>query len=132
MPEITFNAFSFLQKKLKAKNIEYSNVTMTIAPGSCAQDVIHQVQLTLEDVEVVFINGKVAPFDTIIQNNDRVALVPPMVHRDHTEFYWALKTKTCRLIILLHHMKIIFSILLFNNITIYCIFFNFQKRKNAL
>ncbi len=76
MPEITFNAFSFLQKKLKAKQIEYSNVSMTIKPGSCANDLITQVQLTLEDVEVVFINGKVAPFDTIIQNNDRVALIP--------------------------------------------------------
>lgn len=76
MPEITFNAFSFLQKKLKAKKIEFSNVSMIIAPGSCAKDVIHQVQLTLDDVEVVFINGKVAPFDTILQNNDRVALVP--------------------------------------------------------
>ncbi len=76
MPEITFNAFSFLQKKLKAKQIEYSNVTMTVTPGSCAKDVIHQVQLTLEDVEVVFINGKVASFDSIIHNKDRVALVP--------------------------------------------------------
>ncbi len=76
MPEITFNAFSFLQKKLKAKKIEFSNVTMTVTPGSCAKDLIHQVKLTMEDVEVVFINGKVAPFDTIIENNDRVALVP--------------------------------------------------------
>ncbi len=77
MPEITFNAFSFLQKKLKAKQIEYSNVSMTVKPESCANDLISQVQLTLEDVEVVFINGKVAPLNTIIQNNDRVALVPP-------------------------------------------------------
>jgi len=51
-------------------------VTMTVTPGSCAKDLIHQVKLTMEDVEVVFINGKVAPFDTIIENNDRVALVP--------------------------------------------------------
>ncbi|MBU1341125.1 MAG: MoaD/ThiS family protein [Proteobacteria bacterium] len=77
MPVITFNAFSFLQKKLKEKNLEYSNVTMTLKPGTQAKDLIRQVQLASEDVEVVFINGKVAPFDTIIQNNDRVALVPP-------------------------------------------------------
>ena len=44
MPEITFNAFSFLQKKLKAKQIEYSNVSMTVKPGSCANDLIFQVQ----------------------------------------------------------------------------------------
>ena len=76
MPEITFNAFSFLQKKLKAKQIEHSNVNMTIKQGSCAKDLINQVQLSRNDVEVVFINGKVASLDTIIQNNDRVALVP--------------------------------------------------------
>jgi sulfur carrier protein ThiS len=76
MPEITFNAFSFLQKKLKTKKIEYSNVTMTVKPGSNAGDLITQVKLKRDDVEVVFINGRVAPFDTIIQDNDRIALVP--------------------------------------------------------
>ncbi len=77
MLTITFNAFSFLQKKLGKKNIEYSNVQMEIGSGISAVELIHQVQLELEDVEVVFINGKAAPFDTIIQDNDRVAFVPP-------------------------------------------------------
>ncbi|MBU1698028.1 MAG: MoaD/ThiS family protein [Proteobacteria bacterium] len=77
MPVITFNAFSFLQKKLKEKQVGYSNVTMTLKPGIRAKDLIRQVQLESEDVEVVFINGKVAPFDTIIQDKDRVALIPP-------------------------------------------------------
>ena len=77
MPVITFNAFSFLQKKLKANHLEYSNVTMTLKQGICTKDLIRQVQLKPEDVEVVFINGKVASFDTIIQDNDRVALIPP-------------------------------------------------------
>lgn len=76
MPVITFNAFSFLQKKLNEKQIEYSNATMTLKQGTRAKDLIRQVQLMPEDVEVVFINGKVAPFDTIIKDNDRVALVP--------------------------------------------------------
>ncbi|MBT3386998.1 MAG: MoaD/ThiS family protein [Desulfobacula sp.] len=77
MPVITFNAFSFLQKKLKKKQIDYSNVTMTLKPGTSAKDLILQVQLAPEDVEVVFINGKVAPVDTIILDKDRVALIPP-------------------------------------------------------
>ncbi len=76
MTVITFNAFSFLQKKLKEKHLEYSNVTMTLKQDTRAKDLIRQVQLEPEDVEVVFINGKVAPFDTIIQDKDRVALVP--------------------------------------------------------
>ncbi|WP_457553947.1 MoaD/ThiS family protein [Desulfobacula sp.] len=50
---------------------------MTLKPDTRAKDLIRQVQLDPEDVEVVFINGKVASFDRIIQDNDRVALVPP-------------------------------------------------------
>lgn len=76
MPIITFNAFSFLQKKLKAKGIEYSNVTMTLKTGTSPMDLIEQVQLDPEEIEVVFINGKVASFDTIFEDKDRVALVP--------------------------------------------------------
>jgi len=77
MPCITFNAFSFLQKKLKKNQIAFSNVTMTVEKGIRAKDLIRQIQLQPDDVEVVFINGKVAAFDTILQDNDRVALVPP-------------------------------------------------------
>jgi len=77
MPVITFNAFSFLQKKLKEKQIEYSNATLHLKPGTRAKDLIEQVQLAPDEVEAVFINGKVASFDTILQDNDRVALVPP-------------------------------------------------------
>ncbi len=77
MPVITFNAFSFLQKKLREKGIEYSNVSMTVSEGSRAKDVIELVKLSHDEVEVVFINGKVGPMDTILKDNDRVALIPP-------------------------------------------------------
>lgn len=77
MPIITFNAFSFLQKKLKRRNIEFSDAKMTLSEGSTAKDLIYHVNLTAEEVEAVFINGKVVPMDTIISDNDRVALVPP-------------------------------------------------------
>jgi len=39
MPVITFNAFSFLQKKMKQKHLEYSNVSMTIKEGTCAKEI---------------------------------------------------------------------------------------------
>ncbi|CCK82504.1 MULTISPECIES: MoaD/ThiS family protein [Desulfobacula] len=77
MPIITFNAFSFLQKKLKQKQIDYSNVIMKVEQGTTAMDLIRQVQLTPEEVEAVFVNGRVAAFDTILRENDRVALIPP-------------------------------------------------------
>jgi len=77
MPTITFNAFSFLQKKLKEKNIAYANVIMKIKPGMSAKDLVSQMGLTKMDVEVVFINGRIKPLDTIFQDKDRVAFIPP-------------------------------------------------------
>ncbi len=77
MPVITFNAFSFLQKKLKEKGIEYSNVSMIVDEGTRAKDVIGLVKLMVSEVEVIFINGKVGPMDTILKEDDRVALIPP-------------------------------------------------------
>ncbi|MFH2057887.1 MAG: MoaD/ThiS family protein [Pseudomonadota bacterium] len=77
MPTITFNAFSFLQKKLREKNIEYCNVQLKISPGISATDLICLVKLDPKEVEAIFINGKVAPFNTILKDGDRVALVPP-------------------------------------------------------
>jgi sulfur carrier protein ThiS len=77
MPVILFNAFSFLQKKLKDKKIPYSNASMTIGQETTVEELISQVRLAPEEVEAVFINGKVSSFDTILRDNDRVALVPP-------------------------------------------------------
>ena len=78
MATITFNAFSFLQKKLKTNHHEYSNVSLSINPlNTTPNDLLDRFSLSHEDVEVVFINGKVAPFKTPLQDGDRVAFVPP-------------------------------------------------------
>jgi molybdopterin converting factor small subunit len=34
------------------------------------------MQLTRKDVEVVFVNGRVQPIDTVLRDQDRVAFVP--------------------------------------------------------
>lgn len=77
MPTITFNAFSFLRRKLEKRNIECSNVRMEIDPEMTAADVVQKVGLNLEEVEVAIINGKVSPLSAPVNDNDRVALVPP-------------------------------------------------------
>jgi sulfur carrier protein ThiS len=76
MATITFNAFSFLQKKLKAKNLEYVNARLSIGAETTARDLMHQMELTEEEVEAVMLNGKVGCLDTILQDQDRVAFVP--------------------------------------------------------
>jgi sulfur carrier protein ThiS len=76
MPTIMFNAFSFLQKKLAQKNLPYVNASVTISEGTTAKALIHQMQLTQKDVEVVFVNGRVQPLSTVLKDQDRVAFVP--------------------------------------------------------
>ncbi len=77
MITITFNAFSFLQKKLKKQNIEFSNPALKIPEGITPNMLLLQYNLTGNDVEAVMINGKASSFDTVIKDQDRVALVPP-------------------------------------------------------
>lgn len=76
MPTITFNAFSFLQKKLQQNHLPCTNVSLSISDGTTAETLVHQMQLTREDVEVVFVNGRVQPFSTVLKDQDRVAFVP--------------------------------------------------------
>ena len=77
MATITFNAFSFLQKKLRDRGVAYANVTMEIQEGISAAQLLEQVKLARDEVEVAFINGKVKPFSTPLKHDDRVAFVPP-------------------------------------------------------
>ena len=76
MITITFNAFSFLQPKLKSKNINYSNAKMKLPEGITLKELIIKLGLKLEDVEAAFVNNRVVSMDSILHNNDRVAFVP--------------------------------------------------------
>ena len=77
MVEITFNAFSFLRKRLKDNNIPYVNHKMRLEENCTPQKLVKDLGYDEGEVEFVFINGKVAPFDTLLKDGDRVAIVPP-------------------------------------------------------
>jgi sulfur carrier protein ThiS len=77
MATISFNAFSFLQKKLKANSQPYANAVMDIPEGTTAAGFLSVVGLDQKDVEAFFVNGSVVSFDTVLKEGDRVALVPP-------------------------------------------------------
>ncbi len=79
MPTIVFNAFASLQKKLKKKNIEYANAVMEIQPDLRAFEFISLMGIREKEVGAVLINGKVASPDTIINDGDRIGLVPTFV-----------------------------------------------------
>ncbi|MCG8618395.1 MAG: MoaD/ThiS family protein [Desulfobacterales bacterium] len=76
MPTITFNAFSFLQKTLKEKNIPHKEAQMEIPEKATPHSLMDDMELERAAVEAVFINGRVAPFDTAIKDGDRIAFVP--------------------------------------------------------
>ena len=79
MITITFNAFSFLRKKLKKQGFtDYVNAKFAIENECSLNHLIENIlHLKEGDVEAVFLNGKVVDKNTIIKNGDRVALVPP-------------------------------------------------------
>ena len=77
MASILFNAFSFLQKKLKAQDRPYANASIDVAEGSTVTDLVTDMGLEVEEIEAVFINGRVDSFDAILHHGDRIAIVPP-------------------------------------------------------
>ncbi|MCP3926663.1 MAG: MoaD/ThiS family protein [Desulfobacterales bacterium] len=77
MPEILFNAFSFLQKKLKANGFDHSNVTIDVPENHSVIDLIKSMDLDPDGIEAVFVNGKAGDFEYIIKDKDRIALIPP-------------------------------------------------------
>ncbi|MBC8231851.1 MoaD/ThiS family protein [bacterium] len=77
MNTITFNAFSFLQPKLRSKNINYSNAKMELPEGITLKELVIKLGLKPEDVEAAFVNNKVVSMDSILHNNDRVTFIPP-------------------------------------------------------
>ena len=77
MAIIHFNAFSFLQEKLKAQGRQYSNVSIDVNEGATVESLIAEMGIKPEDVEAVFVNGSVKTISTLLSDGDRVAIIPP-------------------------------------------------------
>lgn len=94
MATILFNAFSFLQKKLQENNYEYSNVKIDIVEGETVMDIIESMGLEKNDVEGIFVNGKIKPFDALLLDGDRVALFPPGVPGPYRVLLGIIKSRS--------------------------------------
>ena len=77
MGTVLFNAFSFLQKKLKAQNIPCVNAVLDLKDGQCVKDILDGLGIEPREIEGVFVNGKIAPLDTPLHDGDRIAALPP-------------------------------------------------------
>lgn len=87
MIKITFNAFSMLRSRLKEKDIKCGNTIMEIEEDITVSQLIDNIGLSQDEVYAVFINHKILPKDTILKQNDRVALVPPGGIPNHIKAY---------------------------------------------
>lgn len=74
---ITLNAFSFLRKTIAQNGFGYLNAPMVIKDGTTIEELILGLKLNPQSVEAAFVNHKVVPKETRLQEGDRVALVPP-------------------------------------------------------
>jgi sulfur carrier protein ThiS len=76
MATITFRAFSQLRQAFHDKGV-VSTKALEIPDAINVVELIRLYGFDEGDIEAVFINHKVVPKETIIQDGDRVSLIPP-------------------------------------------------------
>lgn len=89
MGRVELRAFGSLQKIFTARGWGFP-AAVEIFPGETPQSLMERLGIPAEEVEAVFINGRVERKDCPLQDGDRVALVPagiPSVHRVMLGFY---------------------------------------------
>ncbi|WP_263833769.1 MoaD/ThiS family protein [Sulfurospirillum oryzae] len=74
---IILNAFSFLREKLKVQGIAHIEAPYEVVQGMRVKELIDSLGFQNNEVEAVFVNHTVVPKETILQEGDRVALLPP-------------------------------------------------------
>ena len=75
--KIVINGFGGLFFKLKEKYKTGLNLTLDVPERTYIRELISILSLKEEEVEAVFINGKIRSFSYILKDKDRVGLVPP-------------------------------------------------------
>ncbi|MDD5556623.1 MAG: MoaD/ThiS family protein [bacterium] len=77
MITISFNAFSSLGPKLAAAGKGFVNERIEVANGTTVLELIARCGLPEDEVDAVFLNGRIVPWNRELRDGDRVALVPP-------------------------------------------------------
>jgi len=76
MAVITFRAFSELGIAFQEKGV-YSRRALEIPDNITVTELVELYGFDESDFDAVFINHRVVPKNTVIQDGDRVSLVPP-------------------------------------------------------
>ncbi len=75
MPVITFRAFSELRFKFEDLGVKYAG-KLEVPEGITAIELFKSYGFDESEMEAVFVNHKVVPKDTVLQEGDRVSIVP--------------------------------------------------------
>lgn len=51
---------------------------LPILPGETALDLVRRLDIPLEEIKLVFVNGVAASLDTALADGDRVGIFPPV------------------------------------------------------
>ena len=60
---------------------DYDHATglqVQIEPGITVRDLATRLELPIDDIKLIMINGRAGNWDTVLQGNERVALFPPV------------------------------------------------------
>ena len=54
-----------------------TNAKIDFTEGQRVIDILRKLQIKETDIEGVFVNGRIAPTDTVLNDGDRIAALPP-------------------------------------------------------
>lgn len=90
MQTIELRAFTNLQKLFKERGWSIPMQVKVPTAGITGLDLAKQLNISIEKIEVMFVNGTCCSLKHLIKPGDRVALVPPgipSIYRIHLGFY---------------------------------------------
>jgi len=55
-----------------------TGLEVQIEPGTTVRELAEQLQLPVDDVKLIMVNGLAAKWDTVLEGTERVAMFPPV------------------------------------------------------
>jgi molybdopterin converting factor small subunit len=75
--KIEVNLYATLKRYMKNESDGKSSA-ITLEDGVCVKDVIQKLNIPVDTVKLIFINGVHAKLDTNLKDGDRLGLFPPV------------------------------------------------------
>ncbi|KUK37075.1 MAG: ThiamineS protein [Thermacetogenium phaeum] len=92
MPRIELRGFANLYKIFRERNWSYPH-RMEVNEGCTLRDLLHLIDINIDEVEAILVNGKVQTLDYKIRDRDRIALIPPGTPGPYRMLLGFLKTR---------------------------------------